>query len=207
MPMVYRVRAASTGWSGGPGLNTFYFAPSGFIEDATQADADLCAARVRNSFASCTLIYPPTTVINVDESVDVLETETGELINNFIAPAQANVVGGGLAGYNATAVMLLARINTATIMDGHRVKGRAFLGPVSNGVDADGTPQVGLLNQVTAFGNSLMDVGVGNGPALCVWHRPRPASAEHPVARIGGRATAVGVSAVDKYAVLRSRRD
>lgn len=207
MSEVYRVRAVSTGWTGGPGLNTFYFAPTGVAEITSEEDALLCRDRVRAAFADVNLIYPPATTISVQGSVDVIETTDGELTGNFSLPNAANVVGAGLAGYNALATMLLLRWNTNDIMDGHRVKGRSFLGPVSNGVDADGTPQVGLLNELTAFGTAMMDIGVGEGPKLCVWHRPRPATEEHPVAREGQRATVISYTAVDKYAVLRSRRD
>lgn len=204
---MYRVRAATSGWSGGPGLNTFYFGPAGFLEITSAEDAQLCVDRVRDAFLAANLLYPPQTTCVVSGQVDILESSTGELITTY---AVANAAPGpftGQIGYNPIVTMLLLKLSTNDIMHGHRVKGRSFLGPTATGLNADGTPDAGLIAEANAFGTSLLDVGIGNGPPLVVWHRPKFAPVTHERVRDGDRAKVISTSVPDKFAVLTSRRD
>lgn len=207
MTLMYRVRAASFGWAGGPGLNTFYFGAGDAPGDSSESGATLAHQRVRNAFGGSRIIYPPAWSLIVDSSVDVIDAVTGTLVDNHAGVGLNTEVGAGSAGFNATAIMILVTFRTNQIVDGTRINGRAFLGPLSKGVDADGTPDAGTLTQAQNFGASLLDEGIGGGPPLQVWHRPRPESEEHPVARPGAALDVISYTVKDKYSVLRSRRD
>lgn len=209
MSVMYRVRAASVGWTGGPGLNTFYFDAGA---DAAEADSDaalLCVNRVRDAFQSGTAIYPPAWNMTVNPSVDVLDAVDGALVSNYNVAAPATIVGTGAPGFGPIATMLMLRLRTPTISNGQRVNGRAFLGPVTLGVDAAGTPDAGIIALALAIGNELLDVGIGGGPALQVWSRPKKAVVGPPAvpARDGQAVDVFSVTVPDYYAILRSRRD
>ena len=209
MSNIYRVRAVSQGWNGGPGLNTFYFRAADGVAAPDLPTAQLCADRVRAAFQEGNLMYPVIWTMSVEPNVDVLDDITGALVGSFGVVPPAPVIGGGTAGFGPTPSMLLMRLTTSTIVDNHRLRGRAFIGPITSNVDANGSPDAGNLGEVVAMGNVLLAAGAG-GPAVVVWHRPRAARplAVPPVpSRPGTSGVVTSVSAPDKYSVLRSRRD
>lgn len=207
MPSMYRVRAATTGWLGAPGLNTFYFEcgdTSGSDEDAT-----LCAVRVRDAFLPTVLNFPTTWTCNVSAVVDILTDTTGELTNSRVVTTPAPVVGTGAGVFGPSPVTALLRLRTNTFSDGRRIQGRAFLGPIVANSDADGSPVSSVLARFVTMGEELLDIGIGEGPSLVVWRRPRLFSEGPPEieARVGSSARVITTSVPDKFAVLRSRRD
>lgn len=204
---LYRVRAASSGWLGGPGLNTFYFVAGLVNPDGAASDALLCANRVRTAFFDGLIAFPSVWTMTVSPTVDVIDAPTGALVNSFSVAPPATLVGTGLNSFHATALCMLLQLRTTSVIDGSRVMGRAFIGPHSAGNDPDGTPQAGLLTAARAIGTALMDPG--GGPNLAVWHRPRKAAAGPPIvtARAGAHALVTSTTVPDKWAVLRSRRD
>ena len=207
---IMRVRAVSTGWAGAPGLNTFYFRSSSAEGgDPTQSDAVLAHDRVHDAFGVSLALYPPAHKTNVLPDIDVIDSRTGDLETSFAVNAGTQIVGTGQIGFAPIAIMILLRLNTNTVLDAKRIKGRAFLGPIAQSSDVDGTPDVGLTNQALAFGNKLLDGGAGDFPPLVVWHRPREASEGPPAKafRAGGSALVENVTVPDKFAVMRSRRD
>lgn len=213
MTSIMRVRAASRGWSGGPGLNTFYFTAHGGPDpdEPIVDDAQLAHDRVHDAFAAATGMYPTSWKCLVSPNVDVLSDVNGELTSSFSVDPSAEITGSSGVGFGPTAAMALLRLNTSTFDDGSRIQGRAFLGPVGAVYDADGSPSSALLTVVNAFATAIQDAGVSLEPVLVVWRRPREADSEHlphPVtARDGSRADVTSVTVPDKFAVLRSRRD
>lgn len=213
MAVMYRVRAASTGWAGAPGLNTFYFLRSADPAQATESDATLCANRVRDAFTATNTLWPTQWTVQVSSEVEVLAISTGNLIDSFSVPPIAAISGVSQAGFGPLPACMLVRLKTNTFSDGSRLQGRAFLGPIIPISEANGTPNAGGVAAVAGFGAALLDVGVNGGPSVCVWRRPReakPVSVLHPngvTARAGMAAAVTSTSAPDKFAVLRSRRD
>jgi hypothetical protein len=209
MTSIMRVRVVSTGWQGAPGLNTFYFQAGAAGETPAQTDANLCHTRVRAGFDAFKLQCPVPWTATVSPTVDVLNTETGDLVNSFSTPPTASVIGTAPLGFMPTATMILLRLNTSTFSDGSRIQGRAFLGPVALSDDADGTPTVSMNTAAIAMGEALQDAGIGGVPIIGVWRRPRLAAAGPPIvtARAGSFAAITSITSPDKFAVLRSRRD
>ena len=208
MTELIRVRAASAGWDGAPGLNTFYFVRNPLTNSAQEA-ADLCVARVTAAFNDAKGIYPLAWSVTIRAEVDFLTAETGQLVDTLTAPGDGVVTGTGGSGFGPLAVALLVRLRTNTFNDGSRVAGRAFLGPMGGFNTPAGGPNAGMIAGGVAFKTALFDVGIGNGPRLNVWRRPRPANPARLdlPARAGMVGEVISMTVSPKWAVLTSRRD
>jgi len=206
---IMRVRAASQGWTGGPGLNTVYFVAGDDGGAPALADAQLAADRVRTAFFDARTAFPGSWSVLVSPSVDVLNTENGDLVNSLSVTPPAVVVGDNVGGFGPTVTMVLCTLNTSTFSDGSRLKGRHFLGPVCLMVDSNGTPNAGLISEIQQYGTALNNAGPGGVPKVVVWRRPREAKAGPPAvtARDGSFGIVTSYTVADKYSVLRSRRD
>lgn len=211
MALLMRVRAASTGWTGGPGLNTFYFGEESSTDPGTPSPdgALLCVNRVRDAWAVGKGIYPTSWSMAISPVVDVLQDTDGELVDSFSVTAPATIVGTSGSGYLPPSTCVLLQLRTLTFADGRKILGRTFMGPVSATIDADGSPNAAALAVGVNTGAALLDIGVTAGPGLRVWRRPRAArTLPTPLsARDGSSALVTSITVPDKYAVLRSRRD
>jgi hypothetical protein len=209
---LYRVRVVSSGWLGGPGVNTFYFQPNNDGNTVSAEGAQSCVDRVHSAFVAMANIFSSSTTFTVSPDVDVLQDETGTLSTTFSVTPPAAVVGASPAGYAPLPAMLLMRLRTSTVNDGSTISGRAFLGPVGQGNDLNGTPADSARTLVLAGGAALFVGGVDADPRLAVWRRPRDADATRKTpsartARVGLGAAVTSITAPDKFGVLTSRRD
>lgn len=198
MVHIMRVRAVSSGWAGGPGLNTFYFQTATLASPVT-ADATAVVARVRAAFAAATNLWPNTWTLGVQSAVDVFDSATGNLVDSLTGTAVASLAGSNGATFGPLASGLCMNLRTLSFIAGRRVQGRAFLSPVAVLGDPDGTPQATFIAATDSIGAALIG---GASPALelVVWHRPKLGA--------GGQAcTVFGTLTRDSFSVLRSRRD
>lgn len=210
MTSLYRVRTVMTGWTGSPGLSSFYFRP--VLPDVLDtAEALAAVGRVRSSFAAGSAVWPSTWHAQVQGQVDVITVETGQIANSFSVAQPAVVDGTTGINFGATPVGLLLRLNTSTIVDGQRLQGRFFAVPVGTPSEPDGSPQALTITALQSMGTALL---VPNSPetALAVWSRPRAAREATArlkalPARAGSSGLVTGTTVQDKFVVLRSRRD
>jgi hypothetical protein len=189
----------SSGWTGGPGLSTFYFAAASLGAEG-QPEATEAAARVQAYITSVRTVVAAGVLMNVQQQVDQIDPATGNLVGGFTTPLGSGQTGSGSASFAPTGSAVLGQLLTAVVIDGRRVRGRTFMPPTgasqllgtgdpSNGTRSTLTTALGLLG--TTIVTPLTNV---------VWHRPRGGS--------GGSQVAVnGYAAWSKMAVLRSRRD
>jgi len=213
MVEILRVRVASNGWIGGPGLNTFYFQNDTIGDNIIDADVPALLTSVRTFFTQAASLYPSLSKFNVLGEQDVLTAETGDLVRGLGVGPPAEVAGTGGADYTSLATALLLRLNTAGVVDGRRVQGRVFMSPLLAADGVDG--QASTTQQGTAGTAGINLVGLVNtSMAWTVWSRPREARAAIPAAGItaltqrnGSAHIVTGVAAQKKLAVLRSRRD
>lgn len=194
-----RVRAVSQGWTGGPGLSTFYFGQNSStdVDDATMADD--VSERVHAVFASHTAIWPTNWTVQVSNEVDILSPATGNLVATFTATGLGLVTGTSSNPMGPAAAGVCINQNTPDFIDGRRVRGRTFLVPVIRAGDSDGTPDSGVVNSAIDFGQDLI-TPIEEGPSWVVWHRPKGATP-------GSYHHITGVTVKDRFSVLRSRRD
>lgn len=204
MGSIQRQRVVWTGFTGSPGLSTFYFA------DAATAQAALHAF-----MASVALVLPSIVRLQIEPGGDVIDETTGALTGIWAGSAQAVIPGNPAGGAYAAPVGALIRWETLAIRSGSRLRGRTYLVPAASSVfDTNGTMESGALaTLVTAAGDFIGSVT----PNLVVWQRPRGAQVAYvdgrgiphkAVSGRGGSSAPVILSSVpDEAVVLRSRRD
>lgn len=195
-----RVRATLSGWSGGPGLSTFYFTP-GTAGGSTADATDVCA-RVRAFFNAVSARLPGAVSVNVSPIADAFDEATGILTGSFSSSAPPTAVTGTGAGeFYAPQVYALLQMNTATVIGGRRVQGRSFFGPLHEADVSSGTYSTAARSSVE--GSALLQLSAGVFPTLSspkVWHRPKNGA--------GGAAVIItSYSCPAKLATLKSRRD
>jgi hypothetical protein len=192
-----RVRVTLDGWSGGPGLSTFYFT-------ATTEDA-AAAARVRGYVQTYMVEAVKGQSFNgmtwtVQPEVDLITSADGHITNTFVGTASLTGTGTGGAGEAPPSVALLGKLTTATFIGGHRLRGRTFVSPLASGVlDTTGQFSATALG-FYASGVATFLAAIGSGDALVVWHRPKAGSG-------GASGVVTGMAGQRKLATLKSRRD
>lgn len=192
-----RVRAALTGWEGGPGLLTAYF----LTPLQNDAAASRCVTYVRTVLiAARTTLYPTAVIAQTSGDVDVLDSATGQIIDTLSVNGEEPQGGGGGASKAPTAVAGLCQLKTDTFIAGRRVRGRQFVSPLAASVvTSDGVLSNGA-QAILAGTHTAMVAALASGDTWVVWHRPKLG--------VGGLATpVVATSAPFKLAVLTSRRD
>jgi len=192
---VDKVTAVWTGWGGAPGYSNFYF-----VGDATGADLTQITGAVRTFFAAFTLCLPTPVSVKVSQVVQQIDPSTGALQLEKTAPADpAIVVGAGGANF-ASPVGACVIWRTTSTRNGHIVKGKTFLVPLSTAAyDTDGTILASRLTELRGAATALCGFAATGGSTFGVWSRP--------VAGAGGAVSHSGVATVnDRTAVLKSRR-
>ena len=189
MADIMRYRTRWAGWSGGPGISTFYAAGTDAAAFSVGV-SDLFDDGIKSGAAS---LLGKNITVTFDPFVEIIDSATGDLISttNVTAPGILTSVNTATSGACVTWL-------TAGVVAGKRVKGRTFFVPLnSTAYQDDGTLnesiKVQLQTACTAYANGAWD------PAI--YHRPSPGGgggSSHPI-------TAAVVR--DKAAVLTSRRD
>lgn len=195
MPLL-RVRAVGTGWTGGPGLSTFYFDSGVATVDAALATG--VTGRVRAYFDAVKAYYSTGVAWTVDPVVDAMNEDTGALSGQVVAgAAPATVVGTAAVSSGPAFVAAVGKLRTNTFWAGRRIQGRTFLSPLANTFTDSTGVEGGLMAAQTAGLNAILTTG--GGPALVVWHRPKNGTG-------GFMAGVVTVSSSATFGVLKSRR-
>lgn len=191
-----RIRAELNGWSGGPGLSTFYFDPGVVTIDAAMVTG--VTGRVRTYFDSWKAFMPNANTAQVNPVADILDFATGALTGQVSAGSAPSVVvgtGGALPG--PAFVCAVGRLVTNSFINGKRLRGRTYAGPLSAAFTDSLAPEGGLT---AAVQNGLVAANTsGGGPALVVWHRPTGGAG-------GAIAGVVNTSVATTFGILKSRR-
>jgi len=183
---IERVRVIWTGFTGAPGLSTFY-GVSGLT----------LAPRIRTFFAAIATVVPSNVTWSIEPFGARIDDTNGNLVGDWsITPAPANVQGSAGTVYQAPTGLMINWI-TGSIVNGRFLRGKTFIVPGPTG-SADGTPVATNLATIQAAASALIT------PAdnLKVWHRPSA-----PGATDGSSALVNAAQVPDKFMVLRSRRD
>lgn len=194
---IMRVRFNITATTGLPGLHTTYW--KGASSSPVSADALDVVARVRAYWDAIKGLVAPGVIITCNVPVDVLDQTTGLLIGQLGAGSPASVTGTGSA-IAPRATMMLLRYNTGVVVNGRRLQGRSFIGPVGVNTNSSGSvagASAGLLVSAT----STLQTGPTSS-LIQVWHRPTAANPSG-----GLSADVISFSTNNEFAVLRSRRD
>lgn len=200
MPTMLRVRTTLGGWTGSPGLSTFYFEP--IAPPATDAMAAEAVGRVRTFFDSIKTLMSTAWTAQVSSQVDTILDTTGELTGSLNGGTVAVVNGaGGSSAFGPPNIMLLGQLRTSQIVRGRTLKGRTYVGPVVGAKAQFLVPQAADITTLSTALSALRAPGVFL-ETLVVWSRPTA-----PHATDGSSANVVSTAVWGEWAQLRSRRD
>jgi len=207
MAGILRVRTVLSGWVGGPGLTTFYFKPT----EATLAlDAAAATARVRAAMDVFKTAVPAGMSMQVSGQCDLVDEVDGKLLGGASVADPAVVIGTAAGTFGPTQVMAGLVLDTGVVLDGHRVRGRAFLGPISTAFTIFASPPAAILTNMAATGVALTTVSPPSAVTpIGVWHRPvfNKTTTPPTLVRAGQLRTVTSSRAALKWFTLRSRRD
>jgi len=199
---IYRSRIALTGWPGAPGVNTIYWT-KGTLSTVGPTEV----ANWHQDLADAWEIFGGYCVDNwtltVQAQVDVLDVESGELVDIVISDAaeptwsQTTAVDSALS----RASQLVVALYTDQFFAGRRLAGRTFLGPINT----EAFTEDGEINStcISAVSDAANAINSGTGPRWAIYSRPKTGAGAH-VGRYGDIVNAV---CRPFPAVLRSRRD
>lgn len=201
MAQILRCRAVLSGWSGAPALYTAYFSPG--TAGGSVADATDCLARVRGFWNAMTAQLPAAVQITTAPTVDVLEASTGELVGQYASSAPPTVVTGtSVAEFYAPGNYALLQINTLGFRNGRKVRGRSFIGPITEAGVTSGVANSTLTSLVSASAAAqLTPSSPATASAMVVWSRPSRGGSN------GATNVVISFACPSKLAMLRSRRD
>lgn len=204
MARLWRLQFGLSGWEGGPGVNTFHTTvpPNPGIDTVNDVVMLFLTAysTVSDYFAEDITIAPPSEVLEIDMA-------TGELQEIHAVAVTDTIFSGAGADAMSRATMGKLQFRTDAIVDGRRVHGGVFLGPVGTNAlsDTGGIAPPFIAAAKNAF-DGLMNAVAFTEARLAVYQRPRKAGASLP-ARDGSFGHVQSVSLWNRPAVLRSRRD
>lgn len=182
---VSRVRTSWTGFRGAPGVTTMYF-----LDTAT------CVESLHAFWTSMAGDLPGDVVIQVEDSGDIIDSETGDLTGSWVSDAVDPINGAGGNGYAAPVGACIDWL-TSTIANHKRLRGRTFVVPLdAGGFSADGSPKDTLVTHFEAYGETLISE---QSTSFVVWHRGTGTN--------GSVGLVTSAHVPDMAAVLRSRRD
>jgi hypothetical protein len=180
-----RVTIELTGGPGGNGITTFYALDGVAAQPAVKA----LALSWRN-------LLPDDILLNVPNSGDKLNEETGELVGSWTGGS----VGGGTGvdvGPWSAGVGCYISWRTAGFVHGRRVRGRTFIVPLGgNAFETTGLPKTTTVTALGIWATTLVEATPGN---MVIWHRPTDGAggSKHPITSLN--VPTVGTS-------LRTRR-
>lgn len=194
---LYRVKVALSGWAGGPGVMTHYYADPIIVDES---GAQLASDTVHNATFAAKGLFPSYMQFKVETQVDAITAANGQAAFSFNIP-QVQFAGTGGPSQLPPQVQLCVAWRSDALIEGRRVRGRTFLGPlVPSAQEDNGTPTAGALAIANTYAEDMQDTGVGSQLSHVVYHRP--------VLGVGGSHHEIISFAVqDKFATLRSRRD
>lgn len=191
---IIRVTAEWTGFQGAPGYTNFHFLPFTGGGDAAGA-----REQVASFFRPLASTLAPTVTINVSQTLEVLDEQSGVLEDYMTDDTDLGPLGGDLTGSFAGPAGAVVNWSTSTINNGRRVRGRTFVVPIrGQRFDADGTLSSAAIEDLNDAAEGIRSNEFQQ--ELAVWSRPRNGAG-------GVAAPVIGHLVPDMVAVLRSRRD
>jgi hypothetical protein len=185
MATIERIRVNWTGFTGAPGLSTFY-----------ATDAITLLPDVRTFFNAIVSLIPNVVTLSFEPFGERFSDVDGSLLGTWSTTTPTPVLGGATALYAAPTGYVVNWI-TGAVIHNRFLRGKTFIVPgiVSSG---DGSPSNSLVTTLQTAATTLKNSAGG----LRIWHRPTA-----PGATDGSSSLVLSAQVPDKAVVLRSRRD
>jgi hypothetical protein len=198
---MYRWRCQLTGFSGGPGVTTFY----------TYTDGSVALNSYLNTFYTALKAYMPNTLtVNFPAAVDLMDPITGFVSGSVGVTTAAAVTGTSASAYSAPSGLVIKWTTAGTVAaippkhGVRRVTGHTFLVPGSSACEgAGGLASPAAVSAVNGAVSALLTSVAGN---LLIWTRP-VWNSSGTAARNGQVSSILSGVCSPKMAVLTSRRD
>lgn len=164
-------------------------------------------AAVKTFLNAHPLDFPADLTFSVPNTGDVLDIDTGELLDGWTdGAAQASFTGANTGDY-AAGVGARVLWNTGVIHAGRRLKGSNFLVPLAGGVfDTNGTLDEPFRTNWAGYAAAYLT----SQAQACVYSRPKPArpgAGGKTLPAVGGFAAPIASASIpDRVSWLRSRR-
>lgn len=198
MTVLLRCMARGTGLSTAPYFFQMHFLPAtvgGATVDATNA-----LAQFRTLWDGCKTKIATGMTITYDPTVLAIEDTTGVLAGVFAATPVANTTTSGGTAPLPYQTQGLIQFATATIIDGRRLRGRAYVPAPDEGDNGTGgLPTSSYTSSIDAAIAAFILSWGATKPA--VWHRP-----SSPGASDGSSGAMVSGDTASTWAVQRRRR-
>jgi hypothetical protein len=139
--------------------------------------------------------------------IDTVDPANGNITFQDAYTQPAVVTGSSATFFLPTQVMLLMKMGTSSFLNGRRVVGRSFIGPVGRRLNESIQPDPVVTAALQSAGNTMR--GTVGSYEQVVWHRPTYTGVKpNRVLATPGSVHAVTTVTVGlKYATLNSRRD
>lgn len=173
----------------------------------TAASAQTLVDAVRAFWQAINGQLPDEIVLTVSPVVDSYNEINDQLFASVSAATPpASVSGTSVGSYSMPAGMKI-NLNTGVIRDGRRVRGSIFVVPAAGAaMNAQGAVTAAVRTSTNTAANTLRTTAAAANHPLCVFSRPRDASATLP-ARVGAVSLVSACETNEKSAILRGRRD
>lgn len=183
MVTISRVRTAWSGWAGGPGVTTMFYAAPPTLSQLTG---------LRTFWDQLKAQIPTTISLQVENVGQQIETTTGQAVDTWATAPVTKVTGTGTGNMSAASGVLF-RWNTGQFQNGRAVRGKTYLVPiVVSAFDPDGTISNAVLTGLQTIVDTFVTSTAGG---LCVY-----STAAHNAFIVNSG------TAIDKQVVMRSRR-
>lgn len=195
MATLNRYRVTWSGFSGGPGVSTFY-------GSSTATTTDLSAA-LKAFFEGIKSILPSTVTISYPLGADQIDDGNGALVGAISVAGATATVGTGGTTYGAPMGMAVKWV-TAMIAHKHRLIGHTFIVPAALGSPASGAPSATNTTTLQTAAALMLTTAPNS---FVVWSRPLYTGHPPTLERTGTSGTITGLAVLPKFVTLRSRRD
>lgn len=205
MTLLGRSVIRTTGYIGAPGINVIHWS-AGLGPGPSDTDGvDEFNQTLQAMIESYLDIIPSEITISIDPDVPYFDASDGVLLGVTTDPGTPRSYSGTSSLLNGSrAVQLVCRHRTDAFVNGRRLQGRTFIGPISgDAIDNDGQIENAWRNETLDSWSGLIS---GLGGRLAVWHRPTFSGFPPVSNNDGSYADVTSVTANATPGTLRSRK-
>lgn len=175
MTILGRSIVRSTNYIGAPGYNIIHWSAGVGPGPTDSGGVEEFHDTLAQSFTDIVGFLVDDVVFTIEESVAYFDDSDGVLLGSTTDPSGDRVITGtGDPSGISRATQILMNLRTDDYVNGRRLQGRIFIGPISTSIIGT-TGQLGLTvpgDVETAFSGLIS----GLGGRLAVWHRPTTSS-------------------------------
>jgi hypothetical protein len=201
MAELMRIRNELSWGNGSPGVCTYYVSKGLNVGEDWQSLAPQATAEINEAWLANAGRLPTTLTWRFLEEFDVIDVESGQIIDQFSDPnAAENGVGGNASNTGSRAMQMYFRFQTDQFRNGRRLAGGTYMGPCSPAIYGS-VGEMDLASAADAEGAWAAIIS-GVGPRLAVYHRPAKGAVSG-----GFYGDVTNIRVKRRGGILRSRRD